>query len=207
MSARNIAALCFAAAGVVYALDRLRSLGPPTDADGASRQAAAGPRDEDQPVRARGSARSTDSSRSTDPDERAGPSDPGAHPDATEPTDAADAKRRELLDMSDSFRDTSLLVAIRRGGYTCMTLMDVAPAASGLAAWRVACEDGLAYWVGVDRHGRMGAEPAPDFDGLAPFPVPAPGKGTGSQGGSPLDDEPRRIERMPYRPPIPPPER
>ncbi len=63
--------------------------------------------------------------------------------------------------MSQTFRDTTLLTAIRRDGYTCENARDTTPAAADLAAWRVECEDALVYWVGIDKEGRLSVSPTP----------------------------------------------
>ncbi len=82
-----------------------------------------------------------------------------AAPGAAATAERADAKADELLAMSESYRATTLLIAIQSTGYACRDATAIEPAGADLPAWRVECADGLAYWVGVDAAGRVAVEP------------------------------------------------
>ncbi|HEX7081276.1 MAG TPA: hypothetical protein VF329_09695 [Gammaproteobacteria bacterium] len=105
---------------------------------------------------------------------------PGSSDDAARPPPASTAQpvlegsgeAVSLRDASASFRNTSLLIAIRDAGYVCTEIVAASDASDDHAAWRVTCSDANAYLVAADRHGRLAVEPLYYFDG--PGPVSAP---------------------------------
>ena len=91
---------------------------------------------------------------------------PAAHEDDTAPPDGerALAVQEELRGASESFRDSTLLIAIREGGYSCAELLHVDPALE--PRWRVVCRGALVYFVAVGRDGELVVEPVPVGDNL-----------------------------------------
>jgi hypothetical protein len=110
------------------------------------------------------------------PTELAIPSEePGADADAAVeaavPTEltAADAKIRELEAMSETFRNTSFLIAIRDAGFVCHELLRVFGGVDGSAKWMATCSEMLAYTVAVASDGTLRVEPFQQyFDGIGP---------------------------------------
>jgi hypothetical protein len=79
------------------------------------------------------------------------------------------AKIRELEAMSETFRNTSFLIAIRDAGYTCNELLRVYGGIDDSGKWTATCSEMLAYTVGVTRNGILHVEPMMQyFDGLSP---------------------------------------
>jgi hypothetical protein len=111
---------------------------------------------------------------------------PGA--DAVEPhqdAQAAAAKVRELEAMSETFRNTTFVIAIRDAGYVCNQLLRVYGGIDDSGKWTATCSEMLAYTVAVTGNGSLRVEPFMQyFDGLAPgviqqfndtvVPVPPP---------------------------------
>jgi hypothetical protein len=97
------------------------------------------------------------------------------------PQHPASARARaveELRAMSETFRNTTLLIAIRDGGFVCEDVIDAIQTAVDAAAWLARCRDLHAYQVGVDERGALYAEPVVEyFDQLAPQPVQGNGPG------------------------------
>lgn len=86
-----------------------------------------------------------------------------------------------LAAMSETFRHTSLLIAIREAGFVC----DAVTAAhqTGERLWMVSCGDMRGYEVSVTAQGELSTQPALHyFDGLQPRFRP--------ERGRPLDREP-----------------
>jgi hypothetical protein len=81
------------------------------------------------------------------------------------------ARQAELQGASESFRNSTLLIAIRDRGYVCADLTSVAPSGDELGGWHVACRDALAYFVAVDATGELVVEPVAHWDGV---PLRAP---------------------------------
>jgi hypothetical protein len=85
----------------------------------------------------------------------------------------AAVKIRELEAMSETFRNTSFLIAIRDAGYTCNDLLRVYGGIDDSGKWTATCSEMLAYTVGVTGNGSLRVEPMMQyFDGLAPAVVP-----------------------------------
>lgn len=85
-------------------------------------------------------------------------------------TDVAASRRRELLSMSETFRNTSLVIAIRDAGLRCERIVDVAQGGDGVAAWRVSCNDARVYWTGVGNDGGIVVDSISYSENFAPFP-------------------------------------
>jgi hypothetical protein len=86
---------------------------------------------------------------------------------ATEPP--ATIKLREINAMSETYRNTTFLIAIRDSGYTCHELLHVHGGVDDAMAWTAACSDMLAYTVRIASAGTLAVEPlATYFDGLVP---------------------------------------
>jgi hypothetical protein len=86
---------------------------------------------------------------------------------------AAAAAVQELRAMSESYRNTSLLVAIRDAGFMCTEVVAVSAGAGEVGGWRVSCRDATAYWLGVDDSGRLRVDPVFYGDG-GPGPIAQP---------------------------------
>jgi hypothetical protein len=69
------------------------------------------------------------------------------------------AKIRELEAMSETFRNTSFLIAIRDSGYTCNELLRVYGGFEESGKWTATCSEMLAYTVGVAGNGALRVEP------------------------------------------------
>ena len=81
----------------------------------------------------------------------------------------ADAKIRELEAMSETFRNTTFLIAIRDAGFVCNELLRVYGGVDSSAKWMATCSEMLAYTVAVVTDGTLRVEPFLQyFDGVAP---------------------------------------
>ena len=81
----------------------------------------------------------------------------------------AAVKIRELEAMSETFRNTTFLIAIRDAGFVCNDLLRVHGGFDDSAKWLVTCSEMLAYPVGVAGDGTVHAEPFQQyFDGVGP---------------------------------------
>ena len=96
------------------------------------------------------------------------------------PPDEAAAKVRELEAMSETYRNTTFVIAIRDAGYTCNQLLRVY-GIDDSGKWTVTCTELLGYTIGVAGNGTLRVDPMmPYFDGVAPriiqqdTTVPAP---------------------------------
>jgi hypothetical protein len=79
------------------------------------------------------------------------------------------AKIRELEAMSETFRNTTFVIAIRDAGYTCNELLRVYGGIDDSGKWTATCSEMLAYTVGVTGNGALHVEPMMQyFDGLTP---------------------------------------
>jgi hypothetical protein len=89
-------------------------------------------------------------------------------PPAPADTRAAD-KTRELEAMSETFRNTTFLIAIRDSGFVCNELLRVYGGIDASAKWMATCSEMHAYTVSVASTGTLQVAPMLQyFDGLAP---------------------------------------
>ena len=78
------------------------------------------------------------------------------------------AKIRELEAMSETFRNTSFLIAIRDSGYTCNELLRVYGGFEESGKWTATCSEMLSYTVGVAGNGALRVDPMNVYwDGIA----------------------------------------
>jgi hypothetical protein len=105
------------------------------------------------------------------------PSAPSAAPSAPLTVATADArpeppaivKLRELRAMSETYRNTTFVIAIRDAGFVCHELLEVHGGIEPSMAWTAACSDMLAYTVRVADTGSLAVEPLARYiDGLTP---------------------------------------
>jgi hypothetical protein len=79
------------------------------------------------------------------------------------------AKVRELEAMSETFRNTTFLIAIRDSGFVCNELLRVYGGIDASAKWIATCSEMHAYTVNVASRGKLQVEPALQyFDGQWP---------------------------------------
>jgi hypothetical protein len=84
------------------------------------------------------------------------------------PHDEAAAKVRELEAMSETYRNTTFVIAIRDAGYTCNQLLRVY-GIDDSGKWTATCSELLGYAIGVAGNGELRVEPMmPYVDGLSP---------------------------------------
>ena len=99
----------------------------------------------------------------------AGDADDERRVDATE-TPAA-AKIRELNLLSETYRNTTFLIAIRDSGFLCRELLGVYGGVNDSGTWTVNCSQMLAYTVRVATSGALRIEPMlQHVDGIGPQP-------------------------------------
>lgn len=85
------------------------------------------------------------------------------------------AKLEELRAMSETFRNTTFLIAIRDSGYLCSDLLSVYGGIGDSTTWTVACREMLAYTVRVSQTGTLLVEPTLQYhDSILPSVQPAP---------------------------------
>jgi hypothetical protein len=104
---------------------------------------------------------------------RSGGAEPGVPPSvpaASSSNERALARQTELQGASDSFRNSTLLIAIREGGFVCNDLTSADQSDDPLGGWRVACRGALVYFVSVAASGELVAQPVPMGDGLIVSP-------------------------------------
>jgi hypothetical protein len=90
-----------------------------------------------------------------------------AEPAAPTAETPAAAKQRELEAMSETFRNTTFLIAIRDAGFVCNELLRVAGGLDGSTKWLATCSEMLAYTLGVTNDGKLGVAPMMQyFDGV-----------------------------------------
>jgi hypothetical protein len=88
----------------------------------------------------------------------------------------AAARVRELNAMSESFRNTTFLIAIRDAGFFCNELLRVYGGLDDAPKWVASCSEMFSYTVGVASDGSLRVEPMMQyFDGLTPA-VPLDGE-------------------------------
>ena len=91
----------------------------------------------------------------------------------------AAAKVRELEDMSETFRNSTFLIAIRDAGYNCNQLLRVFGGINDSMTWTATCSEMLAYTVRVAQAGVLHIEPTLDtLDSLPWSPQREPGGDT-----------------------------
>lgn len=113
---------------------------------------------------------------------------------AQRPEASVAEKLRELEAMSETFRNTTFLIAIRDAGFVCNELLRVYGGGVEALGWIVTCSEMLAYTVGVAGDGALRVEPTLQyFDNLGPSPVPR------DNGDAPLPAPPREILPPPRR--------
>jgi hypothetical protein len=81
--------------------------------------------------------------------------------------------------MSETFRNTTFVIAIRDAGYVCNELLRVYGGVDDSGKWTATCSEMLAYTVGVAGNGALHVEPMLQyFDGVGPSVLPQePGPG------------------------------
>ena len=90
---------------------------------------------------------------------------PAQHHDAQ-----AAAKVRELEAMSETFRNTTFVIAIRDAGYVCNELLRVYGGIDDSGKWTATCSEMLSYTVAVASNDTLRVEPMLQyFDGLSPW--------------------------------------
>src|SRR5262245_10031143 len=78
----------------------------------------------------------------------------------------AAVKIRELEAMSETFRNTTFVIAIRDAGYVCNELLRVYGGIDDSGKWTATCSEMLAYTVAVVGNGALHVEPMMQyFDG------------------------------------------
>lgn len=98
-------------------------------------------------------------------------------PPRTEPI--GQARVEELRALSETYRATTFLTAIRAAGYVCYELTGVYGGLNDSATWTVNCADMLAYTIRVDAGGGLVIEPTAQYldspatprDGRPPEPA------------------------------------
>jgi len=79
------------------------------------------------------------------------------------------AKIRELEAMSETFRNTTFVIAIRDAGYVCNELLRVYGGIDDSGKWTATCSEMMSYTVAVASNGTLRVEPMLQyFDGLSP---------------------------------------
>jgi hypothetical protein len=75
------------------------------------------------------------------------------------PSSAAADKMRELAALSETFRNTTFVIAIRDAGFVCHDVIDVYGGVNTSRTWTATCRDMLAYTVHVTDDGALAVEP------------------------------------------------
>jgi hypothetical protein len=89
----------------------------------------------------------------------------------------AAVKLRELAAMSETFRNTTFLIAIRDGGFVCNELLGVYGGANDSTTWTASCSEMLAYTVSIASTGTLHVEPILQYLDGVPRVLPAePGR-------------------------------
>ena len=96
---------------------------------------------------------------------------------ATPSETPASAKQREIEAMSETFRNTTFLIAIRDSGFVCNELLRAVGGLDGSTKWVATCSGMLAYTVGVAGNGTLRVEPMMQyFDGTSPVLIEPDGE-------------------------------
>jgi len=97
---------------------------------------------------------------------------PTADPPAMAHDAPAAVKVRELEAMSETFRNTTFVIAIRDAGYVCNELLRVYGGIDDSGKWTATCSEMLAYTLGVMANGDLHVEPMMQyFDSPTPVPI------------------------------------
>lgn len=97
---------------------------------------------------------------------------PPADPPALIHDAPAAVKIRELEAMSETFRNTTFVIAIRDAGYVCNELLRVYGGIDDSGKWTATCSEMLAYTLGVMANGDLRVEPMMQyFDSPTPVPI------------------------------------
>ena len=121
-------------------------------------------------------------------DKRPAPADP---PALMHDAPAA-VKIRELEAMSETFRNTTFVIAIRDAGYVCNELLRVYGGIDDSGKWTATCSEMLAYTVAVTANGALHVDPMLQyFDGNGPAVPQEPGPGRQPQLLLPPQPEPQ----------------
>jgi len=109
---------------------------------------------------------------STPSTERTVRDEPSSENAPTELVGAAAVKLRELQALSETFRNTTFLIAIRDAGFVCRDLLGVYGGVGNSATWTATCRDLLSYTVRVADSGALAVEPMLQYwDGVGPQPI------------------------------------
>jgi hypothetical protein len=100
---------------------------------------------------------------------QAAPARDGVEPSTPTSDTAAADKIRELEAMSETFRNSTFLIAIRDAGFVCNELLRVSGGFDDSPKWMATCSETLAYTIGVASNGALHVQPFQQyFDGLTP---------------------------------------
>jgi hypothetical protein len=123
-----------------------------------------------------------DASQVVIPDLARGPTQPtvpvraGAALEQARESPAA-VKLQELAVMSETFRNTTFLIAIRDGGFVCNELLAVYGGANDSTTWTATCSEMLAYTVSIASSGTLHIEPILQYlDGVPRVPPAESGR-------------------------------
>ena len=84
----------------------------------------------------------------------------------------AAVKIRELEAMSETYRNTTFVIAIRDAGYTCNELLRVYGGIDDSGKWTATCSEMLAYTLGVTAAGALHVDPLLQyFDAQSPVRI------------------------------------
>jgi hypothetical protein len=92
-----------------------------------------------------------------------------ADPVAAQDDVADDPTSIGLRNASQTFRNSTLLFAIRRAGFYCADVTSAYESADGV--WLARCADMLGYFVAIRDAERFDVHPVANFDGVSPAPV------------------------------------
>ena len=97
---------------------------------------------------------------------------PSADPPAMAHDAPAAVKVRELEAMSETYRNTTFVIAIRDAGYVCNELLRVYGGIDDSGKWTATCSEMLAYTVGVTANGTLHVDPMLQyFDAQTPMRI------------------------------------
>lgn len=99
-----------------------------------------------------------------------------APPAAESPEARVAAKLGELAAMSETYRNTTFLIAIRAAGFVCHDLESVYGGVNSSTTWTAHCRDMLAYTVGIGSSGALFVEPMMPHLDSTPRPLQREGE-------------------------------